>query len=170
MIANINRNKNPEVKELEAAQSTQLEHNEEFGQKFQAERQKHDELKNELIQLKETLKRRKELQEETKVGLEVQAEQLKEITDKNKVKQDDCEARVKQVEERRKLNNFEDEKFRRLSKLNTAFNAKLKFIEEKYDYSSQAKSMKLADFKELLDSNTNMNVAIDPFVAKLDIT
>jgi len=30
--------------------------------------------------------------------------------------------------------------------------------------------MKLADFKELLDSNANMNVAIDPFVAKLDIT
>jgi len=34
MIANINRNKNPEVKELEASQSTQLEHNEEFAQKF----------------------------------------------------------------------------------------------------------------------------------------
>ena len=70
----------------------------------------------------------------------------------------------------RKLNNFEDEKFRRLSKLNTAFTAKLKFIEDKYDYTSQAKGMDLKDFEKLMESNANMNVAIDPFVEKLSNT
>jgi len=49
MIANINRNKNPEVKDLEANQSTQIEHNEEFSSKYGMERAKHDELKDELI-------------------------------------------------------------------------------------------------------------------------
>ena len=74
------------------------------------------------------------------------------------------------VEDARKVNVYEDEKYRKLSKLNTALVAKLKFIEEQYDYTSTAKSMSMQDFKELMESNLTMNKAMNPFMTKLETT
>ena len=83
----------------------------------------------------------------------MQDQQIKEIKDSNDIKQTDVNGRLKKVEEERKKNLFEDEKNRKLSKINAAHKAKLTFIEEKYDYTSKAKGMNLSDFKELMESN-----------------
>ena len=42
------------------------------------------------------------------------------------------------------------------------------FIEEKYDYTSKAKSMALQDFKELMESNIGVNTSLTPFTGKLE--
>jgi long-subunit acyl-CoA synthetase (AMP-forming) len=106
--------------------------------------------------------------EETKNKNLAQDEQIKEITAVNEQKQKDVNDRLKRVEEARKLNLFEDEKNRKLGKVNAAHKAKMQFIEEKYDYTSKAKSMALQDFKELMETNDGVNTSITPFTAKLE--
>lgn len=167
MLAKLQRDRNPEIKELIQKEEAQQELNEDFNNKFREEKEKHDELLDQLVQLRETLKRRKELMEETKAKTELQDEQIKEITTVNEEKQKDVNDRLKRVEEARKLNLFEDEKHRRLGKINAAHKAKMEFIEAKYDYTSKAKSMSLQDFKELMDSNVGVNSSLTPFTDKL---
>ena len=75
--------------------------------------------------------------------------------------------RLKVVEEARKINLFEDEKNRKYAQANAALKAKLDFIEQKYDYTSSVKQLSLDDFKELMNSNTNVNETIDGFTQKL---
>jgi hypothetical protein len=106
--------------------------------------------------------------EETTAKIELQDEQLKELTEANDTTQKDVNDRLKRVEEARKLNLFEDEKNRKLKKINAAHIAKMEFIEEKYDYTSKAKSMSLQDFKELMASNVGVNASLTPFTGKLE--
>jgi hypothetical protein len=63
---------------------------------------------------------------------------LKETID---TKQTDVNAKLKSVEEARKINLYEEEKNRKYAKANAALKAKLDFIETKYDYTSSAKNM-----------------------------
>jgi hypothetical protein len=72
------------------------------------------------------------------------------------------------VEEARKVNLFEEEKNRKYAKANAALKAKLKFIEEKYDYTSSATKLSLDDFRELVQSNTSVNNTVGGFTGKLD--
>ena len=82
-------------------------------------------------------------------------------------KQAEVNANVKSVEEARKLNLYEEEKNRKYAKANAALKAKLDFIETKYDYTSSAKNMSLEDFKDLMNSNSNVNQTMDGFASKL---
>lgn len=63
---------------------------------------------------------------------------MKETID---TKQTDVNAKLKSVEEARKINLYEEEKNRKYAKANAALKAKLDFIETKYDYTSSAKNM-----------------------------
>ena len=45
--------------------------------------------------------------------------------------------------------------------------AKLEFIETRYDYTSSAKNMSIQDFKELIESNLNVNGTLTGFTADL---
>ena len=74
---------------------------------------------------------------------------------------------MKVVEEARRVNLIEDEKNRKYSKANAALRAKLEFIEQKYDYTSSAKVLKLDDFKDLINSNATVNSTIEGFNSKL---
>lgn len=56
-------------------------------------------------------------------------------------KQKNVNNKLKEVEEARKTNEFEEEKNRKYGKVNAALKAKLKFIETKYDYTSSAKQI-----------------------------
>ena len=107
--------------------------------------------------------------EETKGKTEIQDEQLTEVSGIIDSKQAEVNERLKRVEEARKLNLFEDEKNRRLRKINAAHRAKMDFIEEKYDYTSKAKNMSMADFKELIESNIGLNSSLTPFTSKLEV-
>lgn len=71
MMNALNKNKNNEVKTIEANSDTQMEHNEDFNNKLREEIEKHDKLLGELIEGREELKRKKELQEETKAQIEI---------------------------------------------------------------------------------------------------
>jgi len=119
------------------------------------------------VEIRETLKRRKALQEITKIKIAQQDEEIAEITGIIDEKQKDVNDRLKRVEAARQLNVHEDDKHRRLGRINAAHKAKMDFIEEKYDYKSQAKGMALQDFKELVESNIGVNSALSPFQLKL---
>ena len=84
------------------------------------------------------------------------------------MKQKDVNDRLKRVEAARKLNLLEDERHRTLGRINAAHKAKMAFIEDKYDYTSKAKSMALQDFKELMESNIGVNSSLTPFTGKLE--
>lgn len=71
LIAKLQRDRNPEVKDLIQKEEAQNELNEDFNNKFREEKDKHDELLEELVELRETLKRRKEEAAETKAKIEL---------------------------------------------------------------------------------------------------
>jgi hypothetical protein len=50
---------------------------------------------------------------------------------------------------------------------NAALKAKLAFIEEKYDFSSQAKNLNVQDFTEIKSTNEDINGTMLSFVSKL---
>ena len=77
-------------------------------------------------------------------------------------------SKLKEVEEARAVNKFEEEKNRKYAKANAALRAKMDFIESKYDYTSSAKNMSLDYFKELINSNSNVNSTMDGFTKKLE--
>ena len=74
LIAKLQRDRNPEIKELIQKEEAQQELNEDFNNKFREEKEKHDELLDQLVELRETLKRRTELMQETKLKIEAQDE------------------------------------------------------------------------------------------------
>lgn len=76
--------------------------------------------------------------------------------------------RLKLVTEQRKVNTFEKDQNTKYLKQNAALKAKLDFIEQKYDYSSQAKQLSIADFKEIISSNTSVNNTLGGFTGKLE--
>lgn len=168
LIAKLQRDKNPDIKDLIVKEETQQELNDDFGNKCREETDKHSELLDKLIEIREELRLKKLLFEETKFSNDQTDAQLAELKTVNDTKQADVNARVKRVEEARKTNLFEEERNRKLNKIHAAHKAKLNFIEESYDYTSQAKAMSVNDFRELMESNTNFNASMGPFTGKLD--
>ncbi len=167
LLAKLQRDKNPEIKDLISKEEQQQEINEDFSNKFREEREKHDGLLDELVQLKENLKLTKEKFEVTTKNIEVQDAEIKNLNDQITQKQTEVNGKLKLVEEARKVNIFENEKNRKYGKANAALKAKLQFIEDKYDYTSNAKNLSIEDFKELMQSNTNVNNSLTGFAEKL---
>lgn len=139
LLAKLQRDKNPEIKDLIAKEEAQTDVNEDFSNKFRVEREKHDTLLDELVQLKENLKLTHEKFEKTEEKIKVQTEDITALKEKIDGKQKEVNARLKVVEEARKVNLAEKEKNRKLQKVNNALKTKLEFIEQKYDYTSNAK-------------------------------
>jgi formate-dependent nitrite reductase cytochrome c552 subunit len=77
----------------------------------------------------------------TRKNIETQDDELNKLREMIDEKQKNVNNKLKEVEEARKTNEFEEEKNRKYSKVNAALKAKLKFIETKYDYTSSAKSI-----------------------------
>lgn len=167
LIAKLQRDKNPEIKDLIAKEESQQETNEDFSNKFREEREKLDQLLDEKIQLSETLNLTKSKFDTTKKQVGIQDEELKTLKETIDKKQADVNGKLKAVEAARGINLIQDEKNRTYSKMNAALRAKLEFIESKYDYSSSAKNMSIDDFKELMSSNQNVNTTMVTFNEKL---
>ena len=105
--------------------------------------------------------------EVTTKSVEVQGEGLQDLSAKIGQKQAEVNGKLKLVEEARKVNSYENEKNRKYAKANAALRAKLQFIEDKYDYTSNAKNLSIEDFKELMNSNTSVNNSLTGFADKL---
>lgn len=95
--------------------------------------------------------------EVTTKNIEIQEKELKQLRETIEEKQAVANATLKEVEEARRVNTFEEEKNRKYAKANAALKAKLDFIESKYDYTSSAKSMSIEYFKDLMNSNQSIN-------------
>lgn len=139
LIAKLQRDKNPEIKTLIMKEEEQIQNNEDFQNKLRGEIEKSNTLLDEHIQLTENSKLMKNQFTETTKNIEVQTEEMTKLTEAIKTKQTDVNARLKLVEEMRKKNAYEQEKNKKYAKANAALQAKLEFIESKYDYSSSAK-------------------------------
>lgn len=167
LLAKIQRDKNPDIKDLIAKEEAQNETNEDFTNKFRDEKNKLDGLIEETVQLEEKLRQKKADFEETQKNIEEQTKELNELKTTITDKQDAVNEKLKKVGEAHKLNLDEEEKNRKYAKANAALKAKLEFIEANYDYTSSAKNMTLEDFKDLMNSNNNVNQTMDGFTQKL---
>lgn len=72
------------------------------------------------------------------------------------------------VEEEKKLNKIEEERYRKLGQMNAALKAKLEFIAAKYDFTSNVSKLSTDDFTSLINSNKVVNETVGHFVGKLD--
>lgn len=115
----------------------------------------------------ETLRLTKEKYVTTEANIKEQTTELGDLKKTIDDKQTSVDDKLKKVGDARKLNLFEEEKNRKYAKANAALKAKLDFIETKYDYTSSAKNMSLEDFKDLMNSNNNVNQTMDGFTQKL---
>ena len=70
LLAKLQRDKNPEIKDLISKEESQMEINEDFSNKFREEREKLDSLQDELIQLKENLRLTQKKMEITTINVE----------------------------------------------------------------------------------------------------
>jgi hypothetical protein len=57
------------------------------------------------------------------------------------------------VDEEKKVNKIEEERFRKLAQMNAALKAKLEFIQSKYDFTTNVNILQSDDFKQLMTSN-----------------
>lgn len=65
-----------------------------------------------------------------------------------------------ELEEAKKVNKFENDKNRRLSQNNAALTAKLKFIEENYNYSDNVNALNTELFNDVSKTNDNVSIII----------
>lgn len=104
---------------------------------------------------------------ETKENILAQDEVIKKLQIEIQGQEVEVKAKSKVVNEAKNINTIEQEKNNRYKKANAALKAKLTFIEDNYDYSSKAKALSLSDFKDIIDSNQNVNSALQGFAEKL---
>ena len=57
------------------------------------------------------------------------------------------------MDEEKKSNRIEEERFRKLAQMNAALKAKLDFIQSKYDFTTNVNILQSDDFKQLMNSN-----------------
>ena len=93
---------------------------------------------------------------------------MDELKLKNDANEAERKEQLKKVEQMRKDNILMDEKNRNLQKMKAALDAKFKFIEEKYDYTSAVKKLETTDFTDLITAHTNVNMTMEGFKDKLN--
>ena len=72
------------------------------------------------------------------------------------------------VAEGRKVKKIEEERHRHVQQQFTALSAKKEFIEANYDYTSAPTDMNLEVFKQIVESNNDVNETVRGFVGKVD--
>ena len=132
------------------------------------ETEKTSKLLDELIQLKENMRLTKIKQEETRKQNEADALEIKALTGVINEKQTVVNKLTQVVDHATRTNEQNELKFNNFQKANAALEAKLMFIEEKYDYSSTAKGLTINDFREIMSSNNQVNTTLKNFNTNLE--
>lgn len=147
---------NESVSDLE----NNLENEKEKYDKLQDQKLVLDRLNNEMNQSLEKYKAYKGEQDAQLPGLKTDVKNL--------------EAEVAGLEKQQLdglvLNKEVEGKYRKLAWSNLALKAKLHFLLSKVDYSKNVKSLNLEDFRNLVQSNSNVNESIGNFVERLTAT
>jgi len=149
----LNRDKNIEVKELIAQEETAVQHNQELISKLDDEKKKYETLLDEKLMLDEKLKVSTHNFEETKEKLKGQDEVITDFKAKIEKQTAVTDALALKLDEEKKINTTEEEKFRRLAQMNAALKAKLEFIQSKYDFTTNVNLLNSDDFKQLMNTN-----------------
>lgn len=79
LLAKIQRDKNPDIKDLIQKEEAQTESNEDFSNKFREEKDKLDQLIDETVQLVETLRINKEKFSQTETNIKEQNIELNDL-------------------------------------------------------------------------------------------
>ena len=131
------------------------------------EKEKFDKLLDAKI-TKDEEKRLLELQlaEDTHVT-EEQKKELDELNKKIEAEQLKVNEIQKKVEEGRKVKALQEERRRQIQQVNTARLAKKEWIEKTYNYSDNVEQMKTEIFKQIVETNTDVNSQVNTFTTKL---
>lgn len=151
--AKLNRDKNVEVKELIAQEETATQHNQELQAKLEEEKKKYEGLLDEKLELDEKLDKVGKQLEFYKAKIVDQTELINKLKADIEVQQQRTDDLNAHVEDERKVNKIEEERYRKLGQMNAALKAKLKFIQSNYDFTSNVNVLNTDDFKTLVTSN-----------------
>ena len=139
--------------------------NEDIQNKFRAEKENYDNLLKDKMEIEEQLTRKTvELEEDTKT-VEEQQKLLDELKAQIEAEQADVDALQEDVTEGLKVKKEQDERNRHVQQQFTALDAKKEFIEANYDYTSNVNEMNLEIFKNIVQSNKEVNDTVDGFVS-----
>ena len=166
--AKLNRDKNVEVKELIAQEETAVAHNNELFAKLEEEKKKYEGLLDEKLEVDERLLLATKAFEETKVKLHDQEEVITKLRAQIEAQQKVTEELAAKVEEEKKVNKIEEERFRKLAQMNAALRAKLDFIQQKYDFTTNVSVLNSDDFKSLMTSNEMVNTTIGDLMGRVN--
>lgn len=156
--AKLNRDKNVEVKELIAQEETAIQHNQELIAKLDEEKKKYESLLDEKLEIDEKLTIATALYEETKIKLKAQEEVITQLRAQIEAQSKITEGLSLKVEEEKKVNKIEEERFRKLAQMNAALKAKLEFIQSKYDFTTNVNMLNSDDFRTLMTSNDMVRI------------
>jgi hypothetical protein len=119
---------------------------------------------DEKLDLGERFKRTdEELKTTTEVKLDQDAE-LTALKAEIDTEQKEVEAQVLFLEEARRVNKEQDDKYRHLAQVNASLMAKLKFINMSYDFTSNVNNLNSDDLKGLISSNENVKVVCNKYI------
>jgi hypothetical protein len=76
---------------------------------------------------------------------------------------------TQKIDEEKKVNRLEEERFRKLAQMNAALKAKLEFIESKYDFTTNVNHLNSDDFKSLMNTNEMVNNTMGDFLKRLEV-
>ena len=157
-----------EVKELIAQEETAVAHNNELFAKLEEEKKKYEGLLDEKLEVDERLLLATKAFEETKVKLHDQEEVITKLRAQIEAQQKVTEELAAKVEEEKKVNKIEEERFRKLAQMNAALRAKLDFIQQKYDFTTNVSVLNSDDFKSLMTSNEMVNTTIGDLMGRVN--
>lgn len=98
--------------------------------------------------------------DELKHKYKEQEEQRALLKQKIELQTKDVNDKEAQVKHEREINKVEEERYRKLSHINAALTAKLKFIQENYDFTTNVNHLSTDDFKGLMTSNDMVTLII----------
>lgn len=146
----LNRDKNPEIKELLAQEELINAHNEDIYNKLREEKEKFDKLQNENMEIGEQLALKKaQFAEDTDV-VAAQDEELAKLRAEIEGEQTVVDQLHTDLIAARKLREAESETNRWRQVNHAALTRKTIFIEENYDYTSQVHKMSHELFRSLI--------------------
>lgn len=167
--AKLNRDKNADVKELIAKEETATQHNTELQQRLEEEKKKYEGLLDEKLEIDERLAITLKNLDFYKDKLLEQEDMIKDLKAKIDKQQGVADDLTAHVEDERKINKIEEERYRKLAQMNAALKAKLQFIQTKFDFTSNVNVLNTDDFKTLVTSNDQVNLTVKEFVGRLDV-
>ena len=118
------------------------------------------------MEIEEKLKRQKEVMEQDTAIVEEQDALLAELKKQIDAEQADVDALEESVTEARKVKKTEEERHRHQQQSNAALVAKAEYLESQYDYTTNVNEMNLEVFKNIVQSNQEVNETVAGFVDK----